>query len=277
MATTGAATHDDFLRQFMDKNFLDSILNQFDEMFSKLGIIDQYLFSGYAKFIDDVQNFKNSLLKFVLESKIHLTVLKDNFEKPRYQQASDQVKLNFIKERLDKINRATLFDYITACQKLIKRSLDLHEEYGTALFKFKYIALNVLGFTAIGAAAGFSIGLALPFLSAIEMGVGAGIGAITGLAYVTYQFVVKWKQQMAQIEIISQNLREINDALLKVKERLKESYNKLGQSQEELTAQRSGDSFQEMTDLEQYVIATHYEFFKLEKVLMDSKPLEMPD
>ncbi|CAF4498098.1 unnamed protein product, partial [Rotaria magnacalcarata] len=155
MAESGVTDRKDLLRKFTDKAFIDNMLDQLDQMFRKLNMLDRYLFSGYSKLMQDVQDFKDSLLKLVLESKIHLKVLKDNFDKPRYQKASDEVKLCFIKERLDKIDRATLFDYIKACQKLIQTSLDLHKEYGTAIFKLKYVALKALGFTGIGAIAGF--------------------------------------------------------------------------------------------------------------------------
>ncbi|CAF4400266.1 unnamed protein product, partial [Rotaria magnacalcarata] len=45
----------------------------------------------------------------------------------------------------------------------------------------------------------------------------------------------------------------------------------LGQSQEELNEQQAGKSFQEVEDLEGYVLATHDEFLLLEPVLMNVK------
>ncbi|CAF2104760.1 unnamed protein product [Rotaria magnacalcarata] len=267
MAESGVTDRKDLLRKFTDKAFIDNMLDQLDQMFRKLNMLDRYLFSGYSKLMQDVQDFKDSLLKLVLESKIHLKVLKDNFDKPRYQKASDEVKLCFIKERLDKIDRATLFDYIKACQKLIQTSLDLHKEYGTAIFKLKYVALKALGFTGIGAIAGFGIGLALPFCSAIEATCGAAFGLVGGLAYAIYQL----QQKMNHIEILRKHLMEINEALKKVQLRLNATHYQLGQSQEELNEQQAGKSCQEVKDLEGYVLATHDEFIQLEQFLMNVK------
>ncbi|CAF3273777.1 unnamed protein product [Rotaria socialis] len=267
MAKSSVTDGKDLLRKFRDKAFIDNMLDQLNQMCIKLNIVDRYLFSGYNELMQDVQDFKDSLLKLILESKIHLKVLKDNFDKPRYQKASDEVKLSFIKERLDKIDRATLFDYIKACQKLIQTSLDLHKQYGTAIFKLKYVALKALGFTGIGAIAGFGIGLVLPFCSVIEATCGAAFGLVGGLAYAIYQL----GQKMNQIEIVRGHLIEINEALKKVQLRLNATRYQLGQSQEELNEQLAGKSFQEVKDLEGYVLATHDEFLQLEPVLMSVK------
>ncbi|CAF0980848.1 unnamed protein product [Adineta steineri] len=265
MATSNTINPNELLLQFTNEDFIDNMLKEFDAMLTKMNFIDRYLFSGYAQLMKDVQNFKNSLLKFVLESKIHLTILKDNFAKPRYQQASDEVKLSFIKERLDKINRATLFDYVTACQKLIKVSLDLHKEYGTTWFKMKYVTLSFLGFTTIGVIAGFSIGLVLPFLSIIEGGVGGVLCGIIGLVYGIY----KLKEMMQEIEKVRENLMEINEELKKVQQQLTESYKQLGIAQEELNEQQNGTLFAGVNDLEQYVIDTYDGFNKLEQILIN--------
>ncbi|CAF1114772.1 unnamed protein product [Didymodactylos carnosus] len=263
--------YQDFLRKFTDENFMDNLLKEFDEILTKLNVIDQFLFSKYDQFVKDIKDFRESLLKFVLESKVHLSVLKDNFKKQRYQNATDDIKLKFIKERLDKINRQTLFDYINGCQKLITTSLDLHTEYGTRIFKIKYFVLNILGFTAMGALAGFSIGLVLPFLTAFEMGVGAAVGALAGLAYVIYQFACEWDKKMKSIEIVRNHLIEIHDMLENLKQTLHGAYYRLGIAQTELDEQQEGKSFQDVADLEDYVLTSYNEFIKLENVLLNMR------
>ncbi|CAF4682057.1 unnamed protein product [Rotaria sp. Silwood2] len=258
------------VRKFMHPSFLDDIIKNVSDMLEKMKFIDRCFFREYADFIRDVKRFKESLLKFILESKIQLSVLKDNFQKSKYKQADQHRKLEFIKERLDRIQKETLFDYLTACNGLIKRSIELHEKYGSTLFKVKYIVLHLLGFTIAGAIAGFTIGLVIPFCGGIEACVGAGVGALIGLAYVTYKLIVNWKDRAKKIEVIQENLKETQRALEYVLKNMKSVYIKLGEAKDELQNQSKNDSFQEIDDLENYVLATLDSFNVLEEIL--SKP-----
>ncbi|CAF3950622.1 unnamed protein product [Rotaria sp. Silwood1] len=256
------------VRKFMEPNFLDDIVKKVSGMLDKMQVIDRYLFREYADFIRDVKKFKESLLKFILESKIQLCVLKDNFQKPNYKQADKHRKLEFIRNRLDRIQKETLFDYLNACKQLIQRSIELHEKYGTKLFQVKYVVLNILGFTIAGAIAGFTIGLIFACIGPCVVGIGAGIGALIGLAYITYNFIFKWKDQKKKIEVILENLKETQCALECVLQNMKSTYIKLGQAKDELKNQSTDDSFQEIDDLENYVLATLDSFDKLEGVLL---------
>ncbi|CAF3442290.1 unnamed protein product [Rotaria socialis] len=211
--------------------------------------------------------FKESLLKFILESKIQLCVLKDNFQKPKYKQADEHRKLEFIKERLNKIQKETLFDYLTACDRLIQTSIQLHKKYGTLIFKAKYVALNLLGFTIGGAIAGFTIGLVFPFPRPIEIGAGAVVGGLIGLSCVACEVIVNWKDHRKKIEAIQENLKETQRALQLVLQEMQSRDEKLGTAKDERRNQSENNSFQDIHDLEQYVLRTLNGFIVLQGAL----------
>ncbi|CAF3471054.1 unnamed protein product, partial [Rotaria sp. Silwood2] len=64
--------------------------------------------------------------------------------------------------------------------------------------------------------------------------VGAGIGALIGLAYITYNFIVNWKDQVKKIKVIQKNLKETQRALEYVLKNMKSVYIKLGEAKDEL-------------------------------------------
>jgi hypothetical protein len=259
------------LKKFTEPEFLDQIMLKFDKIFNDMNFIDQFVFSKYHRFVADVQSFKTSLLKFVLDAQTHLSVLKDNMASNRFQQLNEEKQLKFIEARLNRINKQLLLEYITSCKRLIATSIDLHNEYDTTLFKVKFVLLNILGFTAIGAAAGFTIGMVLPFLSMIEAGAGALLGAFGGLVFVVYQLVFKWDERMEQIQKVRDNLREIHDCLVDVEKQLQTTYKEVNRSQLELSDQIKQESLLEIRDLQEYIRSTHEQFIKLEQVLLHVK------
>ena len=259
------------LSKFTEPDFLDQLTTKFDQIFNHMNFIDRLLFRKYNHFATDVQAFKKSLLKFTLDAQSHLSVLKDNMASPRYQQQSDETKLKFIEERLNRINKETLIDYIHSCTKLIETSIALHDEYGTKIFKVKFIVLSLLGFTAIGAAAGFAIGLVLPFCCLLETGVGAVAGAVGGLAFVIYQLSHKWDDRMKNIKEVRDSLIQIHDGLVDVEKQLQETYKGVTKSQRELKDQVEGQSWLQVDDLHNYIVATYDQFVKLEQSLLHVK------
>ena len=88
---TGAAVPDwqNLLKKLKDPQQIKYILHQCHIVFEKLNTITRYTFSEYDQLVADVAKFKDSLLKFVRDSKIHLTLLQNNFKKPQYQEAND--------------------------------------------------------------------------------------------------------------------------------------------------------------------------------------------
>ena len=277
MSATRKIDYNAMLSKFTEPDFLDRIMAKFDEVFNNMNLIDKFIFSKYDQFVADVQLFKDSLLKFVLDAQSHLSVLKDNMTSNRFQQQSEDKQLKFIEERLNRINKDTLLEYIHACKKLIETSIALHDEYGTTLFKVKFVIFNLLGFTAIGAAAGFTIGLVLPFVSIIEAGVGAIAGAIGGLAFVVYQLLFKWDERMQAIQNFRDNLKEIHDCLIDVEQQLQTTYKEVKKSQLELTDEIAHNSYLEIQQLQQYVLSTYNQFAKLEQTLLHVKLNEKDD
>ncbi|CAF3454677.1 unnamed protein product [Rotaria socialis] len=266
-ATSGQSLdYPTIVRKFMDPSFLDNIIKNVSEMFDKMNVMDRFLFSEYTDFIRNVKEFKESLLEFILESKIQLSVLKDNFQKPKYKQADEHRKVEFIKQRLDK-KKETLLDYLHACDRLIQTSIQLHQKYGTWIFKAKYVALHLLGFTIGGAIAGFTIGLVLPFLEPIEMCAGALVGGLIGLGYVAYELIFNWEHHMNKIEVIRDNLKEVQRALQHVLQQMQSSYEKFGMTKDEIRNQSENNSFQDIHDLEQYVLRTLDGFIVLQGAL----------
>ena len=263
--------HQPMLAKFIESDFVDQLMTKFDQIFIHMNLIDRILFSKYSQFVEDAQAFKNSLLKFTLDAQSHLSVLKDNMASPRYQQQSDETKLKFIEERLNRINRETLIDYIHSCTKLIETSIALQDEYGTKGFKVRFVILHMLGFTAIGAAAGFAIGLALPFCCLLEVGVGAVAGAVAGLAYVIYQLWYKWDDRRTKINQIRDHLKQIHDGLVDVEKELQDTYKGVTKSQRELKDQVEGQSWLQIDDLHNYIVTTHDQFLKLEQSLLHVK------
>jgi hypothetical protein len=135
----------------------------------------------------------------------------------------------------------------------------------------KFVILHLLGFTAIGAAAGFAIGLVLPFICVLEAGVGAVAGSVAGLAFVIHQLWYKWEDRMKNINEVRDSLTQIHDGLVDVGKQLQETYKDVTKSQREVKDQVEEQSWLQVQDLHKYIVATHDQFLKLEQSLLHVK------
>ncbi|CAF1604936.1 unnamed protein product, partial [Didymodactylos carnosus] len=63
----------------------------------------------------------------------------------------------------------------------------------------------------------------------------------------------------------------IHDMLENLKQTLHGAYYRLGIAQTELDEQQEGKSFQDVADLEDYVLTSYNEFIKLENVLLNMR------
>ena len=273
MATNDRLDLQVVIKQYTDPNFICQITEKFDQLFTNMNLIKKFVFSKYQTFLTDVQSFKNSLLKFVLEAQAHLSGLMKNMESEGFKHACEQEQMKFIESRLSKFNKQLLLDYLINCKKLIKTSLSLHEEYGTKLFKVKYIFWNTLGFTMIGAAVGFTIGLVIPFCGLWKVGVGALAGGFAGLLYASYELVFKWEKRMAEVQKIRDNLVRIHDLLVEVEKQTTTTYKIVEESKKELNEKIDGDglSFLNVETLRNYVFSTYDQLVQLEKTLLNVK------
>jgi len=135
------------------KKFIETAFEQLDSVLQMMKKLGRFPFREYDELLDEVENFK----KAVLDSMIHLEVLKDNFSKKKYQKDNDLAKAHFIKGTLDKIDQAALKDYLTKCLDLITLVNNLREGYGGKLFFIQYSILYLIDATLFGAMAGLPL------------------------------------------------------------------------------------------------------------------------
>lgn len=259
------------LKTSSNPTFVSKLTERFDEIFKSMNLINKMAFSKYDQFVGDVQSFQTALLKYVLEAQGHLSGLMNNMLSKGFQKASEEKRLAFIESRLNRINTILLLDYLTQCRKLIKTSVELHDEYGTTKFKVKYVLCNILGFTVIGATVGFTLGWVLPLCSLMETAIGGAVGAFAGLAFATYELLFKWEKKMGEVQEIRDNLQRIHDALVDVEKQLFATHKQIVESQMESKGKLNGDSFLEIEELQQYVSDSYDQFVKLEKTLLNVK------
>ena len=129
------------LKNFTDSQFVNQLVERFDKVFNDMNFITKLAFSKYHQFLADVQSFKTALLKFVLEA--HLSGWMRIMESKGFKEASEEKQLAFIESRLSRISKDLLFEYLIQYRKLTKTSVDLHEEYGTTIFRVKYVLYNM--------------------------------------------------------------------------------------------------------------------------------------
>lgn len=210
---------------------------------------------------------------------IHLEVLKDNFIKKKYQEENDLAKARFIKSTLDKIDRVVLKEYLSACLELIALASKLREKYGGTMFVIEYIVLNLISSTLFGTAVGAVVGLLLPYGLPIEAGIGAAIGLIAGLVYVGYKLTINWRQWKDDIENVRETLLQIRTGLENICNQLEIANNRLGKAKTEgdrqeeqlgLSADAIRITYQDISDLEQYVCTTYDAFVDLKGIILDS-------
>jgi hypothetical protein len=224
MAASSTTNSKEILKKLIEPGFLHEIMATFDEVFDSMNGIDKFIFSKYDKLVADVQSFKNSLLKFVLDARTHFSLLKDNMASNRFQQWNEEQQLKFIEKRLNQVNDDTILEYIGACTRLIETSIALYDEYDKTSFKLKFMLYNILGCTVFGAAAGLTIALFLPFFTVVEVGIGAVGGVIAGLIFAVYQLFYKWDERMQQIQVVRDSLKVIHNHLVDVENALRTTY-----------------------------------------------------
>jgi len=130
---------------------------------------------------------------------------------------------------------------------------------------------HLFGYTAIGAVAGFTIGLTIPFLGFVEAGVGAVIGTIAGLGLLIYDLCFNWDDRMEKINKIGLDLKRIHDDLIVVEEQLQMTYKVLETAELGLEEKIKEDSCLEIQRLQQYIEGAYDNFMKLEKILLHTK------
>jgi hypothetical protein len=280
MATTSSSPdYHDILNKLKDKDFIGKIIEQMNSVLDQMNAIGRRAFREYDELVQKTEKFKKALLKYVLDSMVHLEVLKDNFSKKKYQAENDLNKARFIKSTLDNIDQIVLKDYLQSCLDLINLATNLREKYGGKMFVFEYILLNLVKYTVFGAAAGFAVGLILPFATPLEMGVGAAIAFLIGGVYIGCNLIINWGKWKDDIEDVRETLLEIKTSLEKICEQLETASNRLDKSKIEgdrqeiqlgLAADAPRITYQDISDLEQYVITTHDAFLSLKQIILRS-------
>lgn len=256
------------IAQVMNEDFIRKVLDQMHTMLVDINGFERFLFDEYDEFINDVEALRASLLKFVLNAKVHLKFLTDVFNKPRYQQGDETAQVQLIKDVLNEIDRDELANYLSSCHKLITTTIRLHSKYGSKTFKVKFVLCKVFNFMAIGAVVGAAVGLALPFLAPVEAFTGAVVGLLAGFACGLFQLLFHWDEQVQAIEKIRCNLVEIQAALGTVIQQMHSTQEKLGIGKVAAERQAAHAFIQDANSLEEYVKTTLNEFNKLEGLLL---------
>lgn len=273
----------DLLSKLKDKEFIGKIFEQLKNVLDQMNSIGRHAFREYNEFLEKIVKFKKALLNYVLDSMIHLQVLRDNFIKKKYQDQNESVKVNFIKYNLDKIDRTVLKNYLETCLELIELARKLREKYGGTLFLIEYIVLNLVSSTLFGSLIGGIIGLGLPFAMPVEAAIGAAAGLIVGVVYVGYKLTIHWKQWKDDIENVRETLLEIRTGLQKICEQLDKANNGLGKAQTESDLQQqqfssseneTWSTFKDISDLENYVSTTYDAFIDLKAIILHSDMVE---
>jgi hypothetical protein len=280
MATTSSSPdYHDILNKLKDKDFIGKIIEQMNSVLDQMNAIGRHAFREYDELVQKTEKFKKALLKYVLDSMVHLELLKDNFSRKKYQAENDLNKARFIKSTLDNIDQIVLKDYLLSCLDLINLATNLREKYGGKMFLFEYILLNLVKYTLFGAAAGFTVGLLLPLAAPVEMGIGAAIGLLIGGLYIGYNLIGNWGKWKDDIEGVRETLLEIKTSLEKICKQLETASNRLDKSKIEgdrqeqqlgLVADAPRITYQDISDLEQYVITTHDAFLSLKQIILSS-------
>ncbi|CAF3230009.1 unnamed protein product [Rotaria sp. Silwood2] len=147
------------------------------------------------------------------------------------------------------------------------------------MFLIEYIVLTLISSTLFGAAVGAVVGLILPCALPVEAGIGAGIGLIAGIIYVGYKLGINWRKCKDDIENVRETLLQIRTGLEKIYNALEIANNVLGKAKTEgdLQEEQLGLSpdapritYQDISDLEQYVCATYDAFIDLKALILNS-------
>lgn len=258
---------------FSDKDYVRKVIDGLGVLFdAPRSIMNRILFADYDEFINKLRKFRASLLKFVLEAVSKLEGLKENFETEGYRQAIEEQKVQFIKRRLDKIDRNILYDFIDQCRQLIEESLELHRKYGSTRFACEFVLGSSIGFMGYGMIVGACAGLFAPLVAPVSMGIGAGSGAIIGglIGFVSGLVGLVWKRDklLAEVNTIRSHLLEIREKLSEILLQLDPTHRKLGKLQGEIKEKVSGESFQSLETFEMYVKKSYDEFIELKTLVL---------
>ncbi|CAF4004031.1 unnamed protein product [Rotaria sp. Silwood1] len=147
------------------------------------------------------------------------------------------------------------------------------------MFLIEYIVLNLVSSTLFGAVVGSVVGLILPYALPVEAGIGAAIGLIAGVIYVGYKLTTNWRQWKDDIENVRETLLQIRTGLEKIYNELEIANNRLGKAKTEgdlqgeqlgLSADATRITYQDISDLEQYVCTTYDAFVDLKAIILNS-------
>jgi len=270
---------ENILKKLNDGKFITNILEQFKNAINQMNSIGRHAFREYDELVEKVNRFKKGLLNFVLDSIIHLEVLRDNFVKKKYQQGNDLDKARFIKSTLDNIDKTVLKSYLTECIELIDLTTKLKEKYGRKLFLIQYIVLNLVGSTLFGTVIGCIIGICLPCALPAKAAVGAIAGFFVGLIIVGYKLSNHWKEWKDDIDNVRETLSDMKTNLEKIRDQLEKTDNRLGKAKTEGDLQfkqynspNDGTrmTYQDIEDLETYVQTTYEAFLNLRQIVLSS-------
>jgi len=233
------------------------------DLWEAMGFIEKIVFQEYENFINDFNNFKKKATLFALESKAILMGIIETFNKEKYRNDSIENKIKYIENAFRKINKDVILNMIETCEILIKKSTKLYDDYGSVSFKLKYIVLQTLGWTALGALVGLIIGMAIPFLSWIEASMGAGVGAAIGLTISVLQVLFCWKEKQEEVKKIRDHLLEIGEHLVEIKSNIQNYYVNIRKSENTLLDLTDDKSYSEIEDLENDILKTNESVDKL--------------
>jgi uncharacterized protein YukE len=270
---------ENILKKLNDGKFITNILEQFKNAINQMNSIGRHAFREYDELVEKVNRFKKGLLNFVLDSIIHLEVLRDNFVKKKYQQGNDLDKARFIKSTLDNIDKTVLKSYLTECIELIDLTTKLKEKYGRKVFLIQYIVLNLVGSTLFGTVIGCIIGICLPCALPAKAAVGAIAGFFVGLLIVGYKLSKHWKEWKDDIDNVRETLSDMKTNLEKIRDQLEKTDNRLGKAKTEGDLQfkqynspnhGTRMTYQDIKDLETYVQTTYEAFLNLRQIVLSS-------
>jgi len=267
--STKPQNRDLMFRHTFNKDYIKKIAESIDEVFhAPQTFLNKMLFSEYDTYLDELRQFRVSLLDFVHETLIKIDGIKSNFGKRNYQCADNTRKMTFIKQRMEQIDRSVLLNFLNQCEQLIGKSIDLHKKYDSPQFKFKYIFLNSLGFLALGCIAGLCAGAVIPVLCTLCGGI---IGGVVGAVYGIYRGFKQWNSTTSDINLVKQNLLDIKVQLQKIRDNLDKAHRNMSVVHDEIKLSDSCETFWSVADFEEYINGTYNDFVELKDKLLRFK------
>ncbi|CAF1153228.1 unnamed protein product [Didymodactylos carnosus] len=236
---------DERLTRFMVSEFFDQMIKYSTELSSD-------------KIIKDIQSFKLTLLKYILESKLQLTLLKDNFDhKERYKSRYDtsDMKLNLITERMSYIKKTISYDTTEKCVQLIDT---LFELYNPSEENEKYIQLYLFIFTLISVLVALTYELISYFIKIL-------VNKDEQLQTFLCSLLSNWKEKTNDLESIKYATTKLKDYIIVTKRQLCKTIDSINLTQEDIISQMNID------DLELYIVQIYQNYCNLEIILLGQR------